>query len=375
MKHQQFLPLAFVLVLTSCASISSPKKVTDSFPVTHPIYIDTLYTTDYVTEINSIQNIELRARVKGYIEGIYVDEGQFVKTGQVLFKIGSQLYQEELLQAKAMVKSAIAEAKTAELDYQNVDILVEKNIVSASQREMAKAKLEALKAKVEEMQSHEASAHQRLQFTEIKAPFNGFINRIPYKIGSLIDEGTLLTTLSDNSEVFAYFTISEREYLDFAGHLKDSTRQKTVDLILANNTRHPYQGHIETMEGEFNSSTGSIALRARFPNHERILKHGASGKIRLQRKIQHALVIPQKSTFEIQDRVYVYVVDSNNIVRMRSVLPQMRISHLYVIRSGLDPGDRLLYEGIQDVKEGAKIIPETLSMRKIMMDLKKQEAL
>ncbi len=372
MKKENVLFLLAAGILTSCGSISIKRKSVGSFPVTKPVYIDTLYATDYVTDINSIQNIELRARVKGYIEGIYVDEGEFVKTGQVLFKIGGQLYAEELLKAKAMVKNAIAEAKAAELDLQSVKILVEKKIVSESQMEMAKAKLDALNAKIEEVQSYESSAKQRLQFTEIRAPFDGYINRIPYKIGSLIDEGTLLTTLSDNSEVFAYFHISEKEYLDFATILKDSSKKSGVSLILANNTVHPYKGNIETIEGEFDNSTGSIALRARFPNKERILKHGSSGKIRIKRAIKRALVIPQKSTFEIQDRMYVFVVDTNGIVEMRSIVPQLRISHLYVIRSGLDTHENVIYEGIQDVKDGMKITSELVPMSKILTDLHKQ---
>ncbi|MBL7933362.1 MAG: efflux RND transporter periplasmic adaptor subunit [Bacteroidia bacterium] len=364
--------LVSVLSLASCGSISIKQKSTGTFPVTSPIYIDTLYTTDYVADINSVQNIELRARVKGYIEGIYVDEGQFVHSGQILFKIGGQLYKEELLKANAMVKSAIADAKAAELDVQSISILVEKKIVSESQLEMAKAKLEALNAKIEEVQSYEASARQRLSFTEIKAPFDGFINRIPYKIGSLIDEGTLLTSLSDNSEVFAYFHISEREYLDFAVHLKDSSRRNDVSLLLANNTVHPYKGSIETIEGEFDNSTGSIALRARFPNKERILKHGSSGKVRIERVVKHALVIPQKSTFEIQDRMFVFVVDTNGIVKMTAIVPQQRIAHLYAVRSGLTQHDRIIYEGIQDVKDGMKINGAPTSMREILKELHRQ---
>ncbi|PBQ33671.1 efflux transporter periplasmic adaptor subunit [Sphingobacteriaceae bacterium] len=359
------------LFIASCGHISLKTKSLETFPVTSPVFIDTLYTNEYVSDIHAVQNIELRARIKGYIEGIYVDEGQTVKEGEVLFRISSQLYKEELLKAKAMVKSAIAEAKSAELDLQNVKTLVEKNIVSKTELEMAKSKLDALNAKIEEVQSYEASAKLRLQFTEIKAPFNGIINRIPYKIGSLIDEGTLLTTLSDNREVFAYFHVSEKEYLDFAANLKDSTKKNDVTLILANNSVHPYVGTIETIEGEFDNNTGSIAIRARFPNKERILKHGSSGKILIKRSLRKALVVPQKSTFEIQDRIYVFVVDSNNKVSMKSITAGLRLPHLYVVQSGLTPSDKIIYEGIQEVKDGAKINSKIITMREIIAELEK----
>src|SRR5690606_19629638 len=161
------------------------------------------------------------------------------------------------------LKSAIADAKTAELDYQNVKLLVEKNIVSKSEMEMARAKLAALQAKIEEARSHEASARLRLGFTQIKAPFSGFIDRIPNRAGSLSDEGTLLTTLSDNEEVFAYFNVSEREYLDFVSNAGDDSKFREVSLILANNEIYPHHGKIETIEAEFDQSTGSIAFRAR----------------------------------------------------------------------------------------------------------------
>ena len=298
-----------------------------------------------------------------------MDEGKFVKQGQVLFSISSQEYKEEILKAKAMLKSAIAEAKAAELNLQNVKLLVDKNVVSKTEYEMAKAKLDALNARIEEAQSHETSAKLKLSFTEIKAPFDGIVDRIPNKIGSLIDEGTLLTTISDNQEVFAYFNVSEKEYLEFAKTIRESAKSE-VSLILANNETHNYKGNIETIEGEFDKNTGSIAFRARFSNPEKILKHGSSGKVRIKNNVKSALVIPQKSTFEIQDKIYVYVLDKDNKVQTRSIVPRLRIPHLYVIESGVSTNDRIIYEGIQNVKDGMKVIPEMIPMAKIITDLR-----
>jgi RND family efflux transporter MFP subunit len=360
MKNK-FLAICCPLFFIGCHSTTLKHKAVEEFPVTLPVTIDTSYTVDYVAEISSVQNIELRARIKGYIEKVYTDEGKFVKEGQLLFSISSQEYNEEVLKANANLKSAIADAKTAELDYKNVQILVEKNIVSTSELEMAKARLQALQAKIEAARAHEASARLRLGFTQIKAPFSGVIDRIPNKAGSLVDEGTLLTTLSDNREVFAYFNVSEKEYLDFTANASDETKFREVSLILANNTKHPYRGRIETIEGEFNQSTGSIAFRARFPNPHKVLKHGASGKVHILRHLEGVTVIPQKSTFEIQDRTYVFAVDSNNTVHMKQITTAQRLPHLYVVQSGLHRSERFIYEGIQDLRDSMKIIPRITS--------------
>lgn len=370
-----YLGIAVAMLTAGCSfSNKNETKVREKYQVTYPISVDTSYYTDYVSDIHSIKNIEIRARVKGYIETIHVDEGNMVKKGQLLFSISKQEYSEDVLKATANLKNAIAEAKAAELELQNVTILVDKNVVSKTEMEMAKSRLDALNAKIEEARSHEVSARLRLSFTEIRAPFDGVIDRIPNKIGSLVDEGTLLTTLSDNHEVFAYFNVSEKEYLDFATNIKESNKNsanRDVALILANNTEHPYKGTIETIEGEFDNVTGSIAFRARFSNPDKILKHGSSGKIRLRRHLENALVIPQKSTFEIQDKTYVFVVDDQNQVKMKSIVPKYRIPHLYILESGLDTKDKIIYEGIQDIKEGMFINAEVVPMNNIITRLAK----
>ncbi|MEZ4905972.1 MAG: efflux RND transporter periplasmic adaptor subunit [Spirosomataceae bacterium] len=301
-----------------------------------------------------------------------MDEGKFVKKGQVLFRISSQEYRGELLKATAALKSAIAEAKTAELELQNVKKLVDKNVVSKTELEIATAKMDAMKARVEQAQSVEQAASLNLSYAEIKAPFDGVINRIPNRIGSLIDEGTLLTTISDNHEVFAYFNVSEKEYLDFATNRLEDEAKNEVALILANNREHSQKGHVETIEGEFDNATGSIAFRARFANPDRILKHGASGKIRILKTVNNALVIPQKSTVEIQDRIYVYVLDKQNKVQMRPFVPKLRMPHLYLVESGLSQNDRIIYEGIQDIKVGMTVQPKMISLKPIIAQLTAQ---
>lgn len=361
------------IALVSCSkSDKKDKDQPDKYQISHPILIDTTYNVDYVSEINSVKNVEIRARVKGYLEKIHVDEGKTVSKGQVLFSISSLEYTTELLKARALLKSTIAEAKATELLLQNTKLLVEKKVVSNTELEMAQAKLDALNAKIEEAQSIEASAQLKLSFTQIRAPFDGIIDRIPNKVGSLIDEGTLMTSISDNSEVFAYFNVSEKEYLEFVSDPKTSKNTpQEVSLILANNMKHPYMGKIETIEGEFDESTGSIAFRARFINPEKVLKHGATGKIRLTKSVKQGIVIPQKSTFEIQDQIFVYVVDENNQVKMRSFIPKLRMPHLYIVGSGLSTSDRIVYEGIQNIKVDTKINTELVPMKTIIADLGK----
>ena len=365
------LTLFVDLFITACSSDKEESSSQEKFPVTNPILRDTLFTSEYVADIQSIQNVEIRARVRGYMEAIHADEGQDIKAGQLLFSISSQEYKLELLKAKAVLANAIAEAKATEVNLNNVKTLVEKNIVSKSELDLAQAKWGALQAKIEEAKAHEASAQLSLSFTQIKAPFSGIINRIPKKVGSLIEGGTLLTIISNNNEVFAYFNLSEREYLEFARR-NDADKNKEVLLMMADHQIHNHKGTIETVESEVDKNTGTIAFRARFPNPGHLLKHGSSGKVMLTNELKNALVIPQKSTFEIQENTYVYVVDSDNVVRMRSIVPKLRLPHLYVIESGLSSEDRILYEGIQRVKDGDRIRHEFKRMDQILHQLAKQ---
>ncbi len=361
--------VALFALATACTESNDEIQEPESFKVFSPLIIDTVAYEDYVCDIKSVNNVEIRTRVKGYIESIHTDEGKFVKKGQLLFKISSQEYQEELLKSRAVLKSAQADLKAAEIEFNNVVQLSEKQIVAKTEVEMAKAKKDAAKAKVEEAQSLEYSAQLRLSLCDIKAPFDGFVDRIPNKIGSLVDEGTLVTTLSDNNEIFAYFNVSERDYLDFMKDQKLGRKTDVVQLVLANNDVYDQLGVIETTDGQFDSETGTLAFRARFKNPERLLKHGSSGKIRLERKIKNAVIIPQKSTFEIQDKLYVYVVTSNGLLEARSIQISLRLPNIYIVSQGVTKGDQLLLEGIQLVRSGQKIIPNQTDVVKVLNEL------
>lgn len=344
-----------VICLTACISKTEAKKEEEGkYTVTSALLMDTAFTKEYVAEIQSVQNIEIRAKVDGYLESINVDEGQHVNAGQLLFTIRPREYEAELMKAKA-------EAKTAELEMQNTKTLADKNIVSQTELAMAEAKLEQAKAE-------QAIAELHLSYTQVKAPFDGVIDRIHFKTGSLIDNGSLLTSLSNNKEVYAYFNVSEAEYLDYKNR-NSSNDKNVVSLILANGQEHKYKGTIETIEGEFDKEVGSIAFRAKFPNPDLLLKHGETGKVQLKVQLHNALIIPQEATFEIQDKIYVYAVDANNVVKSRNISIQQKMPNLYVVASGLSPNEKILLEGVQSVKEDEKIQSEFIPSKQVIEHL------
>jgi membrane fusion protein (multidrug efflux system) len=358
------LLLILVIAFEACTSNKKNQTEVEKLPITSPVMMDTNYTSEYVAEIQSLQNVEIRAKVKGHLENIYVDEGSSVKAGQLLFSINKEAFQLELLRAQSKIKSSIAELKVDELEVQNVQILFAKNIVSKTELDKAKALLDVAKAKIEEAKAEEQVAKLHLSYAEIKAPFDGIIDRIPFKKGSMIDEGSLLTTLSNNKEVFAYFNVSEKEYLNIRSQ-KASIEKNKINLLLANNQPHQYKGTIETIDGEFDKNTGNIAFRAKFANPNLLLRHGSSGIVQLTNELNKAMIIPQKSTFEIQDKYYVYVVDENNKVKAKNILIKQRLPHFYVIENSLTTKDKFVFEGIQKVKDGDQIIGEFISMEQI----------
>lgn len=360
MKVVTCLSVFIIVAITACSSKAGQQSADTlpEIPVVEVIQRDTLLHTDYVSDIQAVKNVEIRARVQGFLEQIFVDEGKEVKKGQPLFRINDQEYTTELSRAKANVSNAMAEAKAAELELDRTKILADKKIISAIEYELAAARLKAAKAKIEEALSAQTHAQTKLSYTYIRAPFDGVIDRIPLKLGSLVDAGALLTTISDVHEVYAYFHVSENEYLQYKKEQRDGHEQnKTLQLILANGTPYAYSGRIETIDGEFNDNTGAIAFRARFPNPHKLLKHGATGKVRLTGAVQNAILVPQKSVFEVQDRNNVFVLGAGNVIRQRSFAVNQRVAQYYIVQDGLKPGEKIVYEGIQDLRDGMKISP------------------
>lgn len=366
MKKRFFAASLYVMVAmlaVSCKKELQAEAKPDTFIVVNPVVKDTTYTREFVAAIQSVQNIEVRARVSGFLEKIYVDEGSVVKQGQLLISITNRELNEELAKARAEYKSAVAESKVAEVELKNTKLLAEQDIVSQSELDMSKARLDAAMAEIDQKQSELNAAQIKVSQLQIRAPFSGVINRLPLKHGSLIDEGTLLTTLSGESEAYAYFNLSESEYLSFIKSGKDKGR---VQLMTADGHLYPHEGIIETLETEVHNAAGGISGRARFANPKQWLRHGASGKILLPEALKNAMIIPQKSTFEIQGNTYVYVVDANNKVVSRKVEPAIKLPNVYILSSGLAANEMILYEGIQLVQDGDTIVPEVKGFENLL---------
>ncbi len=339
------------ILLISCSD-KTVKNEEQTYLVVNPIIKDTTYEREYAATINSFQNVEIRSKVKGFVENIYLDEGQKVKKGQILFTLNSKEYEQHVHKAEAAIQSTIAELRASEIEVENTKKLFDKNIVSKSELDLITTKVNINKAKVNEARVAKEQAILHVEFTKIKAPFDGIINRIPNKKGSLIDEGALLTSISNNESVFAYFSVSEIDYLDY---VQSKSKNNTVTLSLANNSIYPYKGTIETTETEFNKETGNIAFRAKFPNPERLLKEGGTGKILVKKLYKNVIIIPQKSTFEVQGNIYIYLVDKNNKVYSKKINPINRLSNYFVLDKDLTKDDKIIYEGIQSIKTGDKV--------------------
>lgn len=330
-----------LIVISSCNHNSHETAETSHYFATNPVKKDTFFFKEYVAQIKSIQHIELRALEKGYLQSIFVDEGQLVKKGQLLFQIIPIVYQAE-------TQKASAEAKFTEIEYSNTKALADSNIVSKNELALSKAKLEKAKAEYE-------LAKARLGFTEIRAPFDGIVGRFnDVRVGSLLDEGELLTTLSDNSKMWVYFNVPESEYINYATH-KKSGNQVKVKLQMANNELFDEEGIIETIEADFNNETGNIAFRATFNNSSRLLRHGETGNILMPTSLKNAVLIPQESTFEVLDKIFVYTVDKQNIVRSKEIKVLNELPHLYAVSTSISEKDNVLIEGLRKVKNGDHI--------------------
>ena len=329
-----------MIVVVGCEHEEHVAHEQPVFSVTKPVRQDTTVYEEYVAQIHSIQHIELRALEKGYIQEVYIDEGQSVRKGQILFKILPIIYQAEMQKAKT-------EVRFAEIEYQNTKSLAEKDIVSNSELALAEAKLQQANAELSLAQAH-------LGFTTIRAPFDGLIGRFnDVRLGSLVDEGELLSTLSNNTTMWVYFNVPEVDYLTYATKQTTGTKQK-VSLKLANNAMFEHTGVVETIVADFNNETGNIAFRATFRNPDGLLRNGETGNVMMPIEVPDAVIIPQKATFEVLDRKFVYVVE-DGVAKAREVQVELELPHKYVIQSGLDVQDTIVISGLRKLKDGQHI--------------------
>ena len=310
-------------------------------------------------ESGTEQNAKQILAVYGLNDSL-VDEGEHVKKGQVLFKLSSAELYEEVKEAQANHKQAQAELKMAEVEVDRIKRLVEKDIISPIRLEQAMAEADVARLQVQQAKSRLQRAETNFSYTTITAPFEGYVDRIPFKVGSFVTPSSLLTSLTDVSDMFAYFKINEKEYLEYKRTQLsgiDQPEYNNLELILSDQSTYRYKGKVETVEGDFERGTGSIAFRARFANPERLLRHGVSGKIRMLTKMENVVLVPQQSTFEIQDFTYVYTVAEDGKVSVRSFEPLARHGSYYVTQD-LPDQTVIVYEGVQMITDGMTINPD-----------------
>jgi membrane fusion protein (multidrug efflux system) len=322
--------------------------------VTQPLRRDSTLVKEYVSQIHAWQHIEVRALEKGYLQTTFVDEGKTVEAGQPLFKIMPAIYEAEYDMAQA-------EANVARIEYQNTKALADKNIVSTNELAVAAAELDKAEAEATLAKAH-------LAFTDINAPFAGIMDHLEVRAGSLVDEGELLTTLSDLSKMWVYFNVPEAEYLDYKLGLGDLSAGK-VRLKLANGMVYEHEGMIETIEADFDNTTGNIEFRATFPNPDQLLRHGQTGNILMDVPFKDALVIPQKATFEILDKTYVYVLDEENHLQQRAITIAAELPHIFIVEEGLDENTRVLIEGLRRVQNEQEITPRISQPEEVLANL------
>ena len=335
--------LALGLVAAWMCGCHAPHKAHEeegTFVISTPLRQDTELAREYVAQVKAIQHIEVRAQERGYLTKIYVDEGQRIEEGTKMFQIMPLIYQAEVRRAKA-------EADVADIEYQNTKMLANKDIVSPAELALAKARRERAKAELSLAETH-------MRLSEIRAPFTGLMDRFQVRQGSLVEEGDLLTTLSDNSTLWIYFNVPEAEYLDYKMQ-QEGDEPLAVQFRMANDKMYEHPGKVETIEADFDNTTGNIAFRATFPNPSGLLRHGETGNIVVTTKYPDALLVPQKATFEILDKKFVFVIDEESVVRQRPIHIAAELNHIFVVDSGLTENDKILLDGLRKVHDGKKI--------------------
>jgi len=363
--------LAGVLSFISCGgdqnsqAKAAPGKQVMPYPVTEvPTKTLTGYTS-YPVSIEGVVNSEVRAKVTGYITDVLVDEGQKVKKGQLLFKLETQSLNQDAAAAKANVNAA-------QVEVDKLKPLVEKDIISEVQLETAKAKLQQAKSSYNSIAAN-------IGYANIKSPVDGYVGSIRLREGALVSPGNQapLTTVSDISKVYAYFSLNEVEYLDFLQNNDGETIEQKIDnmpkvqLKLANGSTYSEEGKIETINSQVNENTGSISIRAVFDNPSRLLTNGNSGKILIPKTYENAIVVPQESTYEQQGNILIYKLGKDNKVNSSIIKVITSIDNLYVVESGVEKGDSIVAKGLAKLRPNTEIKPQPTPFDSIAKPIEK----
>lgn len=366
------------LALYSCSSSAGNgggyEQPPQALPVLTVTSIPATTYQEFSASIEGSKDIEIRPQVDGYLDRIYVDEGAHVRKGQALFHINDRPYSEQLNNAKAVLAAAKANLSNADINLAKIKPLVQNNVVSDVQLKTAQAAYDAALANVSQAEAMVQSAAINLGYTTITAPVDGYIGRIPHKTGSLVGLGTAeaLTVISEIKEVYAYFSLSENDFLRFkdqyAGKsIEEKIKQMPpVDLLLADNSVYPQKGKVETVSGQFNNGMGAISFRAAFPNTDGLLRSGNTGRIRIPHSVASAIVIPLEATFELQDKVFVFAVADSNKVMSLPVTISGKNGNYYIISNGIEAGKKIVYTGLDRLRDGAVIQPVPVSMDSLL---------
>lgn len=359
-------------ILTSCGNKKAPDQSFNQIKSYSVLTIEPQKTTlfvDYPATIEGQQDIEIRPKVDGFVQNIYIDEGAAVKKGQLLFTISAPQYEQAERTAQANIQIAVADVKSAEMNVEKVRPLVEKNIISKYELEAAQYDLQAKMAALAQANATLANAKINIGYTSITSPVDGVVGTIPYKIGSLVSATTAqpLTSVSNIKNIYAYFSINEKDAFTFTkqfgnGDGKGLASLPPVSLILSDGSVFPQPGRIETTSGMINSQTGASTLRATFPNPNGLIKSGSSGSVRIPLSLDSAILVPQKSTYEIQGKTFVYVVSDSGTVNSVAIdVGSNSNGQSYVVKDGLKPGDKIVTDGIANLREGLKIKPTAIN--------------
>lgn len=322
--------------------------------------------TTYPAVIKGVQDVEIRPKISGFITKLCVKEGQTVKAGQLLFVIDNVTYAAAVRQAKAAVNSAKAQLNTSKLTYDNSQKLFKSNVIGDYELQSAKNSYESAQAALAQAQANYVSAKQNLDFCYIKSPSAGVVGNLPYRVGALVSSTSQepLTTVSNIKTMQVYFSMTEKDLLDMtrtAGGLHAAISEyPAVKLQLADGTMYAHPGRVAAVSGVIDSSTGSVSIRADFPNPENLLKSGGSGSIVVPHESNNVIVVSQEAVAQVQDRYFVYVVGKDNKVKYTNVtVNPNNDGKNYIIESGLNVGDRIVVKGINSLKDGMQIKPIT----------------
>lgn len=365
MKTHYFLFI--LLFLASCSSQPAPvATLPQALPVIQIKSGDATTYEDYPASVEGAVNIEVRPQISGILSRIFVDDGAYVKKGQPLFQIDEAPFREKLNNAKASLHTAEGSLSNAQLEIEKLTPLVSGKVISDYQLKTAQAAREVALGNVEQAKADIATARINLGYAIIRASVNGYIGRVLRKEGSVVGpvDPSPLTDLSDVHEVHVFFALGEYDFIRFKSQYEGNTladkikRLPPVDLILADDSAFSTKGRIDLINGQFDNNTGAITVRATFKNENGLLRSGNTGKIRLGLKLTNQMIVPQAATQEMQDKVFVFLVDSSNKVSKKIITISGKSGNNYLVKDGLKAGDRIVYRGYDHLHEGDIIAPE-----------------